>query len=286
MPRPSDLLAVLAPRGRAHGAQLWRVVALVAVVAAAAWSYLAGAFGTGEGSLAATARQTPGLFMPDAYAFWVWPLVYVGLFAYTVASLRASAKDLALKDEIAPSVTRLNLLAIVWVVSFQLELTVVSLLSGVLLFGLTLALHGKISRRMDEGEALAPWRVPFALLLGWMLVATIINLQVALWRAGSVLPIEPVWVIAMLALVSGVALLIGRRDRDPIVPLVVSWAVVAIAAADRELAPLVSWAASIAGAITTVGALSVLPPMGGRHGPRTSPPPAARPSPGHFATRI
>lgn len=262
----------------------WRVVALGAIVATTAWSYASERVLIGRGTMAEITARYPSLFTPAGYAFAIWGLIFAAFIAYAVATLLPGERRRAVHERIAPLLTLAFGLASAWILVFKLEQIAVSQAVIVLLLVVAAELYARVSRAVRAGELSLPWRVPFAMLVAWVGVATIANLHLTLRAGGSLLPLTPGWVIIMLALAVAVALAVAQRQRDPVVPLVVSWAAVAIAAARRDASPVVAWAALLGAAVSTVGAIVVVAPTGtGR--PTTSPPPAAGPAPGPFATR-
>ena len=93
---------------------------------------------------------------------------------------------------------------------------------------------------------------------------------------GSEVPLAPAWGIALLAIAAGVGVLIALRSADALVPLVVSWASVAIYVADRGVAPAVASTALVAAVLAAMAAL--VGGLGGRFSPSARPGSGSRPA--------
>jgi hypothetical protein len=81
-------------------------------------------------------------------------------------------------------------------------------------------------------------QLPFSLYLGWISVATIVNISVVLYAndwSGWGLTNEA-WTIIMLVVAAGLAVWMGSRYVDPVYIAVFVWAFVAIGASVRATA--------------------------------------------------
>lgn len=243
--------------GRASRAQVWRWVAVAAVAANATWGYLAQATGFGEGSNADISARYPTLFTPAGYAFSIWSVIYASFLAAAIGMLLPSHRPREVHDELAPRLTFSMLLSAVWVTVFQLDQIDASLVVMVALVALAVTMYKRATRAVDDGTLRLWWQVPFSLYLGWLIVASAANLQVVLVAHGVDAPQSSGVAIAAIGVVTLVALGVAWRWRDAVIPLVVSWAAVAIAVKNRGTTPDVSWAALVAASASTVSALLV-----------------------------
>ncbi|NMF82486.1 tryptophan-rich sensory protein [Nodosilinea sp. P-1105] len=195
------------------------------------------------------------LITPANYAFAIWGLIYLGLIAYGIYQFSPDRRD-------QPQIQRTNQLLIVacvaqiiWIFLFTLEQFGWSILAmlGILLplMGIYLTLdigRGRVSRQRR-------WQahIPFSLYLGWIAVATIVNVASALyaanWTGWGLSPIA--WTVIMVVVAALVAALVMATRRDVAYTLVAVWALVAIALRHNTIAAI--WVTSaVAAAILAV----------------------------------
>src|SRR6187402_2329620 len=106
----------------------WRIAALVTVVTNATFGFASQAqAGPGERVADVSARYA-NPFTPAGYAFAIWGLIYGATLAYAVFALLPRQLSVRLHDRVAPWLTLLNALAVVWVLSFSAGQLVLSLL--------------------------------------------------------------------------------------------------------------------------------------------------------------
>ncbi|MFB9324799.1 hypothetical protein ACFFSY_02445 [Paenibacillus aurantiacus] len=96
-----------------------------------------------------------------------------------------------------------------------------------------IALYANIqaaTNRPTVGESLLV-RLPFSLYLGWISVATIVNISVALYKSGwdGFGISDATWTIVVLAFGTVLAFVVGGKYSDPYYVLVFVWAYIAIA---------------------------------------------------------
>ncbi len=170
---------------------------------------------------------------PANYAFAIWGLIYIGLIAYGIYQLRPAQR----RD---PTIGRASVLLIVacvaqivWVYLFTMRffwLSVVAMLvillaliSGYLQLGV-----GKVQVLRDR-QWLA--HIPFSIYLGWISVATIVNIASALYSSnwdGWGLN-GTYWTAIMLVIATIIAAIVVIKRVDIAFTCVFIWAYVAIA---------------------------------------------------------
>lgn len=236
----------------------WRIAALIAIVAnvvfnvVSSWSHSL--------SVADTSALYPSLFTPAGYTFAIWALIYGATVAYGVLALTPAQFDVAMHDRVAPWLVLTNALAMLWITLFTSEQLGPSVLI-ILAMGTSSALGYSIATEHVKSEGLSRWwRAPFALWLGWLGVATLANLNVALVAAGGMDSAfaTPVWACVMLCLATAAALCMNMVYGDAIVPLVVSWAATGIAVARWEESTLVAVVAALVAVKTLLWAGATL----------------------------
>jgi hypothetical protein len=274
----------LASAGAAPGganARLWRIGAFVAVIANVAFAYLAGAsrvVAVGHGTMATVSARYDSVFTPAGYAFSIWGVIYASFLVYAIAQLRGGARALALPDRLARLFVAANLLGSAWIVAFQYEQVVLAEVLILATLGVAWVLHARASRAVAAGEVAPRWRWPFSLYLGWIVVANLACLGATLRSLGSDVPLAPFWGIVLLAIAVGAGVLVALRSADALVPLVVSWASVAVYVADRGVAPAVASTALVAAVLAAMAAL--VGGLGGRFSPSAPPGSGSRPAAG------
>jgi hypothetical protein len=212
-----------------------RLLASVAVVLSIGFSYLSnGRIINGQNNADVSAKY-PTLFTPAGYAFSVWGLIYLSLVAYAVYQLRPARRDKRIHDRLAPPLLATSLLSMLWLVLFNAEwlLGSVLVILGMLGTALLLLVRSRewVLSRRGEG-----WlSVPFSLYAGWLTVATIANASVYLsslgWRGT---PLNPtLWTLVLLTAAVAIAIGVSWRLRDAAFAAVVAWACLAIWVARR-----------------------------------------------------
>ncbi len=234
------------------------IATLIAILATLSVNILSNFFppqGLNIGEIANTILKGV-LITPANYAFAIWGLIYLGLIAYGIYQLRPNQHGDA-------NIRRVDCLLIVaciaqiaWVYLFTLRLfwlSVVAMLAILLpLIGAYLQLGiGKV-RVSREYTWLA--QMPFSIYLGWISVATIVNIASALyissWDGWGISAVG--WTAIMLIVGAVIAAIVAVQRADIAFTLVFVWALVAIAI--RQLNTPLIWITALAAAIV----LSVL----------------------------
>ncbi len=234
--------------------RLWRFAALFTSVANAAFGALQERLGVGGRSMAEVTDSYPNLFRPAGYAFSIWAVIYAAFIGYAAWSLSAGQRDVRAHDRVAPPLALANVLCGVWTVAYRHEhigLTV-ALIAATLGCGVWMYVNARAAVTTGAFGRVAA--APFSLFLGWISVATIANVTIALvaagWQGGAVAP--PVWAALLLAVAASLGAVIAFRHRDAVFPLVVAWAAVAIAVQQVAASRLVAGAAIAAAAASVV----------------------------------
>ncbi len=223
------------------------IVALAATITINALANLLPINGLETGQIS---DRFPVLFVPAAYVFSIWGVIYAGLIAYAVYRALPAQRD-------NPRLLRtdgwfvLSCVAnSVWIFLWhylQFPLTVVFIV--LLLVALIM-----VYIRLETGRTLVSrgefWlvRVPFSIYLGWASVATIANISQTLFVSGwdrAGVPAEA-WATIMLAVAVVLAALIAFSRFDGAYLGVFVWAFVGIAVrqADVPAVALSAWVAA------------------------------------------
>lgn len=209
----------------------WRIAALVAVAFNVAYNYVNEWLGDRSRNVADVSHDYQSLFMPADYAFAIWGVIYGSTLLYAVMALLPSQLGVRFHDRVAPWLVATNVLATLWIALFTAEHLGPSVLIILAMLTASGFMYAIASDHLKSEELSAWWRVPFALWVSWLSVATIANISLALVAAGwDGWPLSaPVWAAIMLCVAAGVALGLNIVYRDAVVPLVVGWAAAAIA---------------------------------------------------------
>lgn len=194
---------------------------------------------------------------PANYAFAIWGLIYLGLIAYGIYQLRPVRRgDSKLRR--ADSFLIVACLAqIAWVFLFTNRLfwlSVVAMLA--ILFSLIGAyLQLKIGKERVSREQKWLVNIPFSVYLGWISVATIVNIASALYISqwdGWGIDAQG-WTAIMLVVGGIIGALVAFQRADIAFTLVFIWAYVAISV--RQVASPLIWITAIAVAIALAAIL-------------------------------
>jgi hypothetical protein len=186
---------------------------------------------------------------PANYAFAIWGVIYLGLIAYGIYQLRPARQgDLTLR-RVDGLVIIACIAQIAWVYLFTNRLfwlSVVAMLVILLsLIGAYLQLNSGRERLSRERKWLA--QVPLSVYLGWISVATIVNVASALYISawdGWGISAEA-WTAIMLVVGGIIAATCALQRADIAFILVFIWAYVAIALRQWDK-PLISLTAIVA----------------------------------------
>lgn len=228
------------------------IATLLAILATLSFNVLSNFFppkGLNIGEIANTILQGVQI-TPANYAFAIWGLIYLGLIAYGIYQLRPTERG-------NPTLRRVDSLLIIaciaqiaWVYLFTVSLfwlSVVAMLAILLpLIGAYLQLG--IGKRVSREQK---WlvHVPFSIYLGWISVATIVNVASALyisgWNGWGISAAG--WTVIMLIVGGIIAAIVAIQRTDIAFTLVFIWAYVAIAI--RQLDNPAIWITAVVAAI-------------------------------------
>lgn len=256
-------------RHRAHShasGRIWRWLASAAVFGCIGLNYWWNAHPPGGRNMGAVSAQYPTLLTPAGWAFSVWGLIFLSLAIYAGWQLLPAQRRNHLPDAVARPLTVASAAAGLWVVCFSYELIAICTALMLLTLGALIVGYGRGRRLVLAGKApgLASW--PLSLFMGWISVATVVNVTLALREWGWTPPVNVsvLLSVVLLAVVLGLGGLVAFRFRDAVYPLVLAWGLLGIWAARRaELPELGWWALALAGVLA---AIALLVAIRGRRG--------------------
>lgn len=195
---------------------------------------------------------TTELFLPAGYAFSIWPVIYIGLFAFGIWQGLAAQTNNRRAQNAAPWISATALANVIWILLAGSLETVPWTVVPMVVMGITAWVAYFKLEIGNPGLPAAEKRlhVPLQLYVGWLSVATIANSAAALNAIGwSGWGLDPVtWTLIMTVVAVVVAWVVGQQvNQDNIYRGVFVWAFVAIYVAQQAY-PLVAWGALIAAA--------------------------------------
>lgn len=170
---------------------------------------------------------------PANYAFAIWGIIYLGLIGFGIyQALPAQRYNPHLLKLRAPIIWA-SIFQIIWVYLFQLQqfwLSVVFMF-GILFNLIATYLWSRFENSRVPREEKWLTQIPLSIYLGWISVATIVNVASALyaskWNGWSI--DSSTWTVLMILVATGITALIIIRYQDPAFTGVIVWAFVAIA---------------------------------------------------------
>lgn len=211
-------------------------------------------------------------FTPAGWVFSIWGLIYAGLLAFTACQLAGPAARAARLRPVRIAYLVSCVANVSWLLLWHYEAMLASLAVMVLLLASLATARGVLAAAPPTGGCEA-WCVdrPFSLYLGWICVATLANLGVAVVHAG-LLPaaVDAVtWSQALLGAALAIAAFGLLRLRDPLFLCAIAWAAVGIAHKAGQPPSLAVPAMAVAG-LAGLGIITLLWPAARPGGGRQS----------------
>lgn len=247
--------SVRRPTGAAVGGEwLWPVVNVLALAAVIAVNALANILPINDVTTGELADRNYVVIQPADWAFRVWSLIYLGLVAFGVYGLTPAGRRSERLRAVGPWFLVSSLANIAWILLWhygQIALSVVAMLA---ILGSLIAIYTRIG--VGRGRPSLVERLclllPFGLYLGWIAVATVVNVAVFLqdagWDGWGVSTVT--WAAVMTAVAGLLATVVAWRRADPAYVAVSVWAFTAIIAQNRD-----------SSRITTAAALAIILPV-------------------------
>ena len=187
----------------------------------------------GGKNTAQISNSNPTLITPAGYVFSIWGIIYLLLGVFVVFQALPPQRVKDFQKKIGGLFILSSILNILWLFLWQLEY----LISSVVVIFLLLATLILIYLRLGIGKTMVSLRkklavhAPFSIYLGWITIASIANVAVALvsinWGGFGINPQIWATLIILVALLITLTILITRKDL--VYGLVVIWALVGIA---------------------------------------------------------
>lgn len=190
----------------------------------------------------------PTLVTPAGFTFSIWSIIYILLGVFVVYQALPRNRDASFLSRISFLFLLSGLLNVFWLFLWHYGFIT---LSVIFMFGLLASLI-TIYLRLDIGKATVPLRervcvhLPFSVYMGWITVASIANVSVALtfvgWDGGGIDP--AIWAVLVIAVALLITLIAIGARRDVAYGLVIVWALAGIMA-KQSGNQTVFWATSV-----------------------------------------
>lgn len=174
------------------------------------------------------------LVTPANYAFAIWGVIYLGILAFGIYQLLPNRRDHSRIQKLRFPIIGASIFQSFWIFQFQSRNYWASV---ILMIGILLSLITAFLASRQDGDRLSreeKWliQIPFSIYLGWISVASIVNIASALysnhWDGLGISPV--IWTVLLSAMSTAIAVLIILRYKDIAFTSVILWALVAIAA--------------------------------------------------------
>ncbi|MDH6370946.1 benzodiazapine receptor [Paenibacillus sp. PastF-3] len=191
----------------------------------------------GENSTGEISGKYHTYLTPAGYAFSIWSLIYLLLAGFIIYQFRSYT---ASRDSVRAIKFWFVLSCIFnmsWLFLWQYLYIELSLVAMVLML-ITLIVIYRKTRLIANPTPGENWlvKLPFSIYLGWISVATIVNVSVVLeknhWEGWGLS--GSTWAVIMLCVGTLLAVVVSYPYRDSIYPLVFVWAFIAIALEQKE----------------------------------------------------
>lgn len=217
--------------------QLGNAVALVVTIVI---NYLSntGVF-NGE-TMSTISAKYQNLFTPAGYAFSIWGLIYVGLLGFVIY-YGPFTKQTEAKEKILHHIGCWFIVSCIanslWVIAWLYEYTALSVFIMVLLFVALLKILTNTQHAFKATDLKIKifFRLPFSIYAGWISVALIANIAAYLkkvaWTGFGIS--EVTWTIILFSIAALIHLFMIWKRNMIAFGLVVVWALIAIAVANK-----------------------------------------------------
>lgn len=209
---------------------IWRWGVALSLAVALLLNYLANALPIGGRNTGQISDSLPTLLTPAAYVFSIWGVIYLGLVAYAVVQALPKQSSNAKLLSIAPWFIASSVFNGVWILAWQYGVLGLSVLFMFGLLGSLIGIYIRLNPQTDGDWWIV--RQTFSVYLGWIIVATIVNVSAALvgwaWNGGGVS--ADVWAVLLIAIALVLGFAFVRLAGDTTISLVLIWALIGIAA--------------------------------------------------------
>ncbi|OLP15519.1 hypothetical protein BST81_25795 [Leptolyngbya sp. 'hensonii'] len=215
--------------------RLRQIITLAAILGSIAINTLSNFFplnGVNIGVLSNTLFASVQI-IPANYAFAIWGLIYLGLIAFGFYQLQPTQRQ-------NPGLQRSSYLLVfaclaqcAWIYLFLARLFPLSIIAMLGILLPLMGMHQRLGIGQQHVSRQERWliHIPISIYLGWITVATVVNVAIALyslnWNGWGITP--PVWTVIMMMISAAIATLVAVQRHNIAYTLVIVWALIAIA---------------------------------------------------------
>lgn len=240
---------------------LWRVAVIVSLVATVVVNAMANILPLNGVTTGELSDRFEVFFVPAGYVFSIWSVIYIGLLAYAIYQVLPAQANNPRLSAIAPLFVFSSAANVAWLFLWHYQQYPLTLLAMVALLLSLIAIYLRLGTGATAVSTAETWlvRVPFSIYLGWVSVATIVNVTVLLaylnWGGWGLS--EATWAVIMLAVGVVLAGLIGytRRDAAYLAVLVWAFAGIGVKHADNNVVSTAAWVAAVLVGLVLLGTL-------------------------------
>lgn len=178
----------------------------------------------------------PNLFVPAGFTFSIWGIIYLWLAIFAIYGIVSAFSSDASKgewvDKIGPWFLIQAILNGSWIFVWHYQIVWLSLIIMLGILFTLMMMHEKllIGEKQDSAAVRFLVKAPISIYLGWITVATVANVTTLLvdvgWQGGGIS--EWVWAAIVIAVATGITLLMQFRKGDFFHSMVVLWALFGI----------------------------------------------------------
>jgi len=228
-------------------------VVVIATVVTIAFNGISQAIPLGGRTSADVSNQFTTYFTPANFAFSIWGVIYLLLWAFAIYQALPAQRTNAKAREIGWLYVFSCVLNCLWIALFQFEQIALSVLVIVLFLLTLIAIYLRLDTGHSKATSAEHWllHLPFSVYLGWLSVATIADVSVlgVSQNWGDLFGIAaPTWAAIMLVVATLIGLIMAVTRRDVGFVLVLIWAFSAIVS-KQSVTPVVATTALITAAV-------------------------------------
>jgi benzodiazapine receptor len=209
------------------------VINLVAVLVTIGVNILATTLPLNNRDTGEISDQYPVLTTPAGYAFSIWSLIYLGLIVFAFFQIQAANRDNPRVVRITPLFWLSCICNIGWLFTWHYEILWLNIIFMLVLLVSLIQIYLRLRAGSDLISSSERWMLwaPFSLYLGWVTVATIVNISVVLYAAGwqDTGTLGAILAAVVFLVAAGIGTLVVRVYNDYAYSAVIIWALVAIA---------------------------------------------------------
>jgi hypothetical protein len=243
---------------------LRQLITLAAIIGAFIVNVISNIFplnGLSIGEISNTLFQNV-LIIPANYAFAIWGLIYLGLFAFAIYQFLPSQKNDSDLRKTGYLLVIASIAQSIWVYLFLSRLFFLSVVAMLLILLPLIAVYLRLDIGKKSVTRQKKWFIhrPISIYLSWISVATIVNIACALyaqdWNGWGIS--AEIWTIILLLIASAIAVIILFQRQDIAYAGVTVWAILAIAIKHWNTPILRNTALALVIALTVIAIIKTL----------------------------